>query len=275
MYATNINNRIAWRTVMNKLVHGIDRDFTVAPNQIFRDRRLSFKAKGLWLTIISLPDGWNFSISGMAQLSTEKESAIKRAMLELVEYKYLKWDKITDGLGRFSVVVTTMLPVILPDGEKPQGKKPQGKTTDNKELRDKELTNKIKTNTPAVSTASVPDKPVTGVKTLKQAFEELVAELGYTGRTEATRGRLEKLRIRIRSMGYQKVLAAAKNVRADPYMQGDNKESKRYGTIDYLLRNDETVDRWANNQHQTATGPTSERIQLTAEEARKYYVGTK
>jgi hypothetical protein len=261
---------------MNKLTHGIDRDFTVVPNQVLKDKRLSFKAKGLWITIISLPEGWNFSVTGMAALATEKESAIKRAMLELVEYKYLKWDKTTDGLGRFSVVVTTLLPDILPHGKKPQGKKPQGKIGHYKERTDKERTDKERTLSLATQVASVSDKPITGVKTLKQAFEELTTELGYSKNVTTTQDRLKKLRVRINRLGYPAILQAAKVLRTDEYMQGGgtNTSGKRYATIDYLLRNDENVTKWAEQDYapQTTnnTGYPKDVIPLTAEQRRKY-----
>jgi hypothetical protein len=47
------------------------------------------KAKGLMSIVLSLPDNWEYSISGLAALSTEKESAVKSALNELKERGYL------------------------------------------------------------------------------------------------------------------------------------------------------------------------------------------
>jgi hypothetical protein len=132
---------------MHKLIHKIERDFTVTPNQIFRDDRLSFKAKGLWTQIIGLSDGWQFSIAGLAALGKDKESSVKSAIDELVELGYLKWEKNRGKDGLFTVVVTTQLPKISPHGKITSGEKTTRYNPDNKELKNKERNiNKESTN---------------------------------------------------------------------------------------------------------------------------------
>lgn len=125
----------------NKLKHGVDRDFTVAPNIIFKDKRLSYKAKGLWLQIISLPEDWEFSVAGLAQLSTEKESAIRSGLKELEQHGYLIWRKYRENNQKYAVEVTSSLPIF--SHEKISHEKiSYEKICNNKELNNKELTNK-------------------------------------------------------------------------------------------------------------------------------------
>lgn len=64
-------------------------NYTVMSNTHLRDRNLSMKAKGLMSIVLSLPDNWEYSIAGLAALSTEKESAVKSALNELKERGYL------------------------------------------------------------------------------------------------------------------------------------------------------------------------------------------
>ena len=64
-------------------------NYTVMSNTHLRDRNLSMKAKGLMSIVLSLPDNWEYSISGLAALSTEKESAVKSALNELKDHGYL------------------------------------------------------------------------------------------------------------------------------------------------------------------------------------------
>lgn len=64
-------------------------DFTVINNSYLRDVRLSMKAIGLFTIILSLPDDWKFSVSGMASICSEKETAVKSALKELKSYGYL------------------------------------------------------------------------------------------------------------------------------------------------------------------------------------------
>ncbi|MGH7239724.1 MAG: hypothetical protein ACREHG_06615 [Candidatus Saccharimonadales bacterium] len=86
----------------------------------------------------------------------------------------------------------------------------------------------------------------------KALFYQLVKTLGFTDQVKATDGRIRKLGVRLKTYKPSELMKAAKAIESDKFMQGDNKESKRYGTIDYLLRSDETVDKWLTGQAQPA-----------------------
>ena len=120
----------------NKLKHSIERDFTIAPNIIFKDRRLSYKAKGLWLQIISLPEGWEFSVKGLAVLAKENETAISTGLKELEAYGYIEWRKYRINNQKFGVEVTTTLP-IFSDEKTSHENSSHEKIFDNKELTNK------------------------------------------------------------------------------------------------------------------------------------------
>ncbi len=64
-------------------------NYTVMSNTHLRDRSLSLKAKGLMSQMLSLPDDWDYSISGLAAINSEKESCIKSALNELKKSGYL------------------------------------------------------------------------------------------------------------------------------------------------------------------------------------------
>ena len=68
-------------------------NYTVMSNTHLRDRNLSMKAKGLMSIVLSLPDNWEYSIAGLAALSSEKESAVKSALNELKNHGYLVVNK--------------------------------------------------------------------------------------------------------------------------------------------------------------------------------------
>lgn len=61
------------------------RNFTVVDNRYLKNPGLSLKAKGLMTILLSLPDQWNFSISGLATLSRDRECAVRSAIHELEE----------------------------------------------------------------------------------------------------------------------------------------------------------------------------------------------
>lgn len=70
------------------------KDFTVMSNFHFKDKRISLKAKGLLSLMLSLPDNWDYSISGLVAICQENETAIKSALNELKDFGYLEVTKL-------------------------------------------------------------------------------------------------------------------------------------------------------------------------------------
>jgi len=92
----------------------------------------------------------------------------------------------------------------------------------------------------------------------KDLFYRLVEALGQPKTVKYTSQRATKLKQRRKLWSDDELLKAAKIVAGDPFLQGDNPGGKRYGNIDYLLRNDEKVDNWlAEGGNSTETGDLS------------------
>ena len=70
------------------------KDYTTISNIHLRDKSLSLKAKGLLSMVLSLPEDWNYSISGLVSLVQEGEFAVRNTLKELKEHKYLLIRKI-------------------------------------------------------------------------------------------------------------------------------------------------------------------------------------
>lgn len=64
-------------------------NYTTMANYHLRDRKLSLKAKGLLSVVLSLPDNWEYSISGLAAISKENEASINTVLKELKGNGYL------------------------------------------------------------------------------------------------------------------------------------------------------------------------------------------
>ena len=75
-------------------------NFTVIDNCVFKDYRLSAKAKGILTQMLSLPDGWNYSISGLTTLFSDGESSIRSGLDELKAFGYLKINRLIDSKGK-------------------------------------------------------------------------------------------------------------------------------------------------------------------------------
>ena len=69
-------------------------NYTVMSNYHLKDRGLSLKAKGLLSLMLSLPDDWDYSVSGLCAICVESESAVNSALKELKKRGYLRIDKI-------------------------------------------------------------------------------------------------------------------------------------------------------------------------------------
>lgn len=57
--------------------------YTVMSNHHLRNKELSLKAKGLLSQMLSLPEDWDYTLSGLAHINREKIDAIREAVKEL------------------------------------------------------------------------------------------------------------------------------------------------------------------------------------------------
>ena len=79
------------------------RDYTVMSNYHLRDKRLSLKAKGLLSQMLSLPEDWDYTLSGLSIINRESKDAIRSAVNELEKSGYIERRQTTDERGKFSV----------------------------------------------------------------------------------------------------------------------------------------------------------------------------
>lgn len=77
-------------------------NYTVMSNTHFKEKEMSLKAKGLLSLMLSLPDDWDYSVSGLVALSKDGKDSVMNALTELEKFRYLRRTKLTDEKGRFS-----------------------------------------------------------------------------------------------------------------------------------------------------------------------------
>lgn len=92
---------------MSKLINIYRDKFTVIPNDILFDNRLDYRSRGIFATILSLPDGWNFSVEGLVELvggseRGEGKSAVTNALKHLETLGYLQRIRVQNQQGLFS-----------------------------------------------------------------------------------------------------------------------------------------------------------------------------
>lgn len=77
----------------------INEDFTIVHNAFIRDEKLGINARGLLLTMLSMKDGWKFSVKGLASILPDGETKVSTALHSLEDLGYLKRNRITDKRG--------------------------------------------------------------------------------------------------------------------------------------------------------------------------------
>ena len=110
-----------------------NKGYTVMSNYHLRDKSLSLKAKGLLSQILSLPEDWDYTLSGLCYINRESKDAIRSAVNELERAGYIERHQTTDESGKFSSneYIIHEQPVSLPPSlDKPSSENPTtGKPT--------------------------------------------------------------------------------------------------------------------------------------------------
>ena len=70
------------------------KDYTTICNRIFKDRRLSLKAKGLLAMLLSFSNHWDLTIKGLEIILKEGRTSIRSTMSELIENGYVERKQI-------------------------------------------------------------------------------------------------------------------------------------------------------------------------------------
>ena len=92
-------------------------NYSVIANYHFKEKEMSLKSKGLLSLMLSLPDTWQYSISGLTKLSKDGKDSVMSALTELEEFGYLTRTRMINDKGQFAGVEYNIF-------EQPQPKEP-------------------------------------------------------------------------------------------------------------------------------------------------------
>lgn len=122
-----------------------NRDYCTINNTALRDNRLSLKAKGLLVTMLSLPDDWDYSIKGLSKILKEGKDSIRSAIVELETFGYVSREQTKNERGLFTGYIYTIREVPLEVESEPLAENPTAadSTTENTTQLN---TNKLNTN---------------------------------------------------------------------------------------------------------------------------------
>lgn len=78
------------------------KNYTVISNYHFKEKGMSLKSKGLLSLMLSLPDSWNYSVSGLVALSKDGKDSVMSALGELEKFGYLQRVQKVNEKGQFA-----------------------------------------------------------------------------------------------------------------------------------------------------------------------------
>ena len=112
------------RRVINVSVIRVNKtkNYTVLSNYHFKEKGMSLKAKGLLSLMLSLPDDWNYSVSGLVKLSKDGKDSVMSALSELEKFGYLIRTRVQNEKGQFSGVEYYIYE--QPQGDNPMAENP-------------------------------------------------------------------------------------------------------------------------------------------------------
>lgn len=225
-------------------------DYTVISNYHLREKGMSLKAKGLLTLMLSLPENWDYSISGLASICAENETAIKTGLKELKKFGYLRISKIFPNKERGNKKIEYIYEIF----EKPLGedkrqkeqeieKQPlekqkvenqgvenlplESQAVENQgQLSTKELnTNKL--NTKEVSTKEyihVKNEFSRSYEDIKNKWIKIAREYKLSGtQLKITEKRKRVINNLLKEYSAEEVLQAMKKVHTSSFLQGNNK----------------------------------------------------
>ncbi|MFD3381313.1 MULTISPECIES: hypothetical protein [unclassified Streptomyces] len=79
--------------------------FTQIANGLFRDRRLSYKAKGIFGLISTHEDGWEVTVAGLVRSGPDGRDAVRTGLQELETHGYLIRERLRRTTGTLGEIV--------------------------------------------------------------------------------------------------------------------------------------------------------------------------
>ena len=225
-------------------------DYTVISNYHLREKGMSLKAKGLLTLMLSLPENWDYSISGLASICAENETAIKTGLNELKKFGYLRISKIFPNKKRGNKKIEYVYEIF----EKPLGggKRQKEQETEKQPLEKQKIENQgienlplesqvvenqgqlntKELNTNKLSTKEVSTKEYIHVKNefsqscekIKNKWIKIAYEFDLSGkRLKIADKRKRAINNLLKEYSLKEMLQAMGKIRTSNFLQGNNK----------------------------------------------------
>lgn len=119
-------------SLLNRIRRVKTSNFSIVDTTISRDPRVGLKARGLYYTVMILPENWDFSVRGMQEIIPDGRDSIRGAIRTLIKYGYCERTLIRDKgqiVGYDYCFIEKEPETAFPS----PGNQPQSKNTSNQE----------------------------------------------------------------------------------------------------------------------------------------------
>lgn len=225
-------------------------DYTVISNYHLREKGMSLKAKGLLTLMLSLPEDWDYSISGLASICAENETAIKTGLKELKKFGYLRISKIFPSKERGNKKIEYIYEIFeKPLGEDKRQKeqeiekqllekqKVENQGVENLPLESQAVENQGQLNTNKLNTNKLNTKEVSTKEYIyvKNKFSRLCEEIktnwikiAHEYKLSGTQLKITDKRKRainnlLKEYSLEEVIQSMEKVHTSSFLQGNNK----------------------------------------------------
>lgn len=164
---------------MAKITVNKKTNYTTIDNNIFKNKNLSLKARGLLTTMLSLPNEWDYTVNGLCTILKDGKSSIQSALRELEENGYLVRVQTKDKSGKFSSSDYTLYEIPLdekpltenPSTDNPTAENPS-QLNNNKLNKNKETTKEENTNINAFNSKELKDGSINAFCNVTKSGEQ-------------------------------------------------------------------------------------------------------
>ena len=287
-------------------------DYTVISNHHLREKGMSLKAKGLLTLMLSLPENWDYSISGLASICAENETAIKTGLNELKKFGYLRISKIFPSKERGNKKIEYIYEIF----EKPLGEDKRQKEQKTEEqtlesqavenqgienlpLESQAVENQGQLNTKELNTNKLNTKEVSTKEYIyvKNKFSRLCEEIktnwikiAHEYKLSGTQLKITDKRKRainnlLKEYSLEEVIQSMEKIHTSSFLQGNNKTGWQIA-FDWFINksnflkvlegnyDDKENENTGSKKFGKGVTQKSERPKVTAEGLKKYFGGT-
>ena len=269
-------------------------DYTVISNYHLREKGMSLKAKGLLTLMLSLPENWDYSISGLASICAENETAIKTGLNELKKFGYLRISKIFPNKKRGNKKIEYVYEIFeKPLGEDKRQKeqeiekqplekqKVENQGVENLPLESQAVENQGQLSTKELNTKEVSTKEYTYVKNeFSRLYEEIKnnwIKIAHEYKLSGTQLKITEKRKRVinnllKEYSVEEVLQAMEKIRTSNFLQGNNKTGWQIA-FDWFINKSNFLKVLEGNYDDKANSNNSEKEKKSKNYQEKNFVG--